>query len=148
MIYKLIIWPIMLSALRDLLCSKQYLHNRPGPTYLWHPSSSSSLLLPAFLLLYLLKIFQWYFGLVTGRCFIFMDSFQGSFKDGFVEGRYDCHYFSEQLIVVVKRIGQSLAPSEKVASKLWIIAIIRVIVLVHFIFRYVEVYPFCSKLIC
>ncbi len=70
------------------------------------------LLLPVlFLLLYPLKIFQRNFGHWQALR-IFMDSFQESFKDGVTKGRYDCCYFSEQLIVIVKRIGHSL-PQKK-----------------------------------
>ncbi len=52
------------------------------------------LLLPVLhLLLYPLRIFQRYFGHWQALR-IFMDCFQGSFKDGVTEGRYDCRYFS------------------------------------------------------
>ncbi len=58
------------------------------------------LLLPVLLLLlYPLKIFQRYFGHWQALR-IFMDSFQGSFKDGVTEGRYDCRYFSAVYLVL------------------------------------------------
>ncbi len=58
------------------------------------------LLLPVLLLLlYPLKIFQRYFGHWQALR-IFMDSFQGSFKDGVSEGRYDCRYFPAVYLIM------------------------------------------------
>ena len=58
------------------------------------------LILPLLLLLlYPLRIFQRLFGNWQALR-IFIDSFQGSFKDGVVEGKYDCRYFSATFLIM------------------------------------------------
>ena len=58
------------------------------------------LILPLLLLLlYPLKIFQKLCGNWQALR-IFIDSFQGSYKDGVVEGKYDCRYFSVTFLIM------------------------------------------------
>ena len=51
------------------------------------------------LLLYPLRTFQRFCG-NSQALPIFIDSFQGGYKDGVVEGKYDCRYFSAAFLII------------------------------------------------